>query len=308
LTKCSAATQLVAQASLAPTTVRQYSFHGQKFVEFLEKWGINDDEISEISLMDFISEFVLKKVSHSYVRQLFAAAKRVALHKNPSLLIDPNLLSQVLNGAKNLCRPPKVKQFTWDPTIVLEFLEALPIPGDVKSLAAECALILALSTGLRVSDLNRLGSEATVSRDSFSLPFLEKTKTGFRDSISIQPLKGSDRICPFIAYCRYVTASTDLCKNSSLVRDKFLFVSATTGKRVQVVTIRNWMVSLLERAGISASAGSTRSAAASSAWWNNLSFDSIARMAGWKRESTFQRFYKKPLSFSGANLMNPSFI
>jgi integrase len=173
----------------------------------------------------------------------------------------------------------------------------------VPELAAECALLLALSSALRASDLNRLGADCTVNRDCFSIPFLEKTKTGFREPVSIKPFVGSDRVCPFLAFVRYVKASRDLCTENSITREKFLFVSATTGKRVKVTTIRHWLVNLLGQAGVLASAGSTRSAAASSAWWQGLPFDSIAKMAGWKSESTFQKFYKKPIVFKGTNLM-----
>jgi integrase len=300
---CSDNVKLVAQASLAESTKRQYAALALKFVQFLALYEIDDSDINECTLMDFISEFVVKKVSHSYVRQLYATAYRVALHENPLLMVDQALLSQVLAGAKNLCSVPKPRSFSWDPNDVLAYIQSIPVPESVKDLAAECALLLALATALRVSDLNRLGSEFSVNKGSFSIPFVEKTKTGFRDPISVKPLEGEDRVCPFVSLKRYLEKSRLLCSDNSIIRDKFLFVSATTGKRVKVPTIRNWIVELLKKAGILASAGSTRSAAASDAWWKNLSFDSIAKMAGWKRESTFQKFYKRPISFAGANLM-----
>jgi integrase len=305
LISCSANANLVARASLADSTVKQYSAHAEKFKQFLSNNQIADSEISEVHLIDFISDYVVQQVSHSYVRQLYAAALRVASHKNPKLTVDQGLLSQVFAGAKSMCAVPKSKLVSWDPSEVLEYLQSIPIPSSIQGLAAECALILALSSALRVSDLNRLGADYTVNRDSFSIPFIEKTKTGFRDVVSIKPFVGSDRICPFLAFMRYLKASHDFCRENSIARDKFLFVSATSGKRVKVPTIRNWIVELLKKAGILASAGSTRSAAASSAWWQGLSFDSIAKMAGWKRESTFQKFYNKPIVFSGANLMQP---
>jgi integrase len=303
LISCSENARIVARASLADSTVRQYSAHAEKFESFLLKSKVVDSDISEVHLIDFVSDYVIKKVSHSYVRQLYAAALRVASHKNPDLTVDQSLLTQIFAGAKNLCTVPKTKQASWDPNEVLEYLQAEPIPLSIQGLAAECALLLALSSALRVSDLCRLGADYTVDRDSFSIPFLEKTKTGFREVISIKPFAGSDRICPFLAFMRYLKASHDFCYENSIVRDRFLFVSATSGKRVKVPTIRNWIVELLKKAGILASAGSTRSAATSSAWWQGLSFDSIAKMAGWKRESTFQKFYKKPIIFTGANLM-----
>jgi integrase len=303
LINCSENAQLVARASLAQSTIKQYSAHAEKFIQFLEQQKVADSDISEVDLVNFISNYVLKKVSHSYVRQLYASALRVASHRNPLISIDNNLLAQVFAGAKNLCAIPKSKQVSWDPNEVLDYLKSISVPSSLQSLAAECALLLALSSALRASDLNRLGVDCVVHRDVFSIPFLEKTKTGFREPVSIKPFIGSDRICPFLAFMRYVKASREFCKDNSIVREKFLFVSATTGKRVKVPTIRNWIVNLLSQAGVLASAGSTRSAAASSAWWQGLPFDSIAKMAGWKHESTFQKFYNRPIVFSGVNLM-----
>jgi hypothetical protein len=44
-----------------------------------------------------------------------------------------------------------------------------------------------------------------------------------------------------------------------------------------------------------ATPGSTRSAAASSAFATNMSFDAIAGLAGWRHEHTFQKHYHRKI-------------
>jgi hypothetical protein len=302
--QCSKEAQELAQASLAKSTVKQYENNVRKFVSFMEEFGIGIEEISEITLIEFITQLAAKRFSYSYVRSIFAATLRAVKHKRPDLVIDPELLDQVLKGAASVL-PKQVKaNFTWDPDIVIDYLLKLPVPSDLRSLAAECAIIFSLSTGVRASDLHRMGSQIQVDRDSFSLPYLEKTKTGIFSTFTVQPLVGSDRICPFAAYVRYLKASTDSCRENKFERSPFLFVSATDGARVKIATLRNWLVFILQKAGVISTAGSIRSATTSSAWWRGKSFDVIASLAGWKRESTFQKFYKKPILAKSGNLLN----
>ena len=55
----------------------------------------------------------------------------------------------------------------------------------------------------------------------------------------------------------------------------------------------------LSRLGINVSVygvQSTRATSASGAYANNTSFYTVMKAAGWARESTFRKFYNKPLS------------
>ena len=69
-------------------------------------------------------------------------------------------------------------------------------------------------------------------------------------------------------------------------------------KPVKSVSIARWIKELLTEAGVDTdkfSAHSTRAAASSSAKAAGLSTAEIMKMAGWSRQSTFEKFYHKPI-------------
>ena len=69
-------------------------------------------------------------------------------------------------------------------------------------------------------------------------------------------------------------------------------------KPVSRDTISRWIRNVLENAGINTNlfgAHSTCAASTSAAQSNNVSINTIMDAAGWSRESTFRKFYDKPI-------------
>ena len=81
---------------------------------------------------------------------------------------------------------------------------------------------------------------------------------------------------------------------------KQLFISYTKPhKAVSPDTVSRWIKTTLVDAGIDTSkysAHSTRSASTSAAKGNNISIPTIMKIAGWSQESTFTKFYDKPVA------------
>ena len=70
-------------------------------------------------------------------------------------------------------------------------------------------------------------------------------------------------------------------------------------KAVSPDTVSRWIKTTLVDAGIDTSkysAHSTRSASTSAAKGNNISIATIMKSAGWSQESTFTKFYDKPVA------------
>jgi hypothetical protein len=136
------------------------------------------------------------------------------------------------------------------------------------------------------------------------IPYLEPPKTKekggrIRSALTIRLFPQDKRICPGEAIRRYLAIS------AMPQRSRYLFVSATDGHRAAIATMRKWLAEILTSAGIQGPPGSTRSAASSSAWAQGKSFDRIAAMTGWLRETTFTRHYKKRIIQMGENLLDP---
>ena len=81
---------------------------------------------------------------------------------------------------------------------------------------------------------------------------------------------------------------------------KQLFISYTKPhKAVSPDTVSRWVKTTLVDAGIDTSkysAHSTRSASTSAAKGNNISIATIMKSTGWSQESTFAKFYDKPVA------------
>ena len=93
----------------------------------------------------------------------------------------------------------------------------------------------------------------------------------------------------------YLTVTTNLRSSTKLFVSYIKPYGAVTAS-----TIGRWIKTLLERAGIDTkqfSAHSTRSASTSKAA-ASVSVDIILATAGWKEESTFRQFYKKPVAIT----------
>jgi len=93
-------------------------------------------------------------------------------------------------------------------------------------------------------------------------------------------------LCVFTSLKEYISRTSDLRSS------QFLFVT-TTPPHGQAAkhTLRTWVVRTLGEAGIQASAGSTRAAAASYAAASRVPLTSILARGDWARASTFTNHY-----------------
>jgi integrase len=101
-----------------------------------------------------------------------------------------------------------------------------------------------------------------------------------------------------------VTSLEQYLLKTSVVRDgnNELWLSFNKPhKPVSKDTIARWIKTVMGKAGIDTScyaAHSTRSASTSAASSTKLPIDIIMKAAGWSSETTFQRFYNKPIEHS----------
>jgi hypothetical protein len=124
---------------------------------------------------------------------------------------------------------------------------------------------------------------------SWVIPYLEDRKTGPSPPQLVKAYSVS-RLCPARAIQRFLV----LARKVRAENEPYLFISSL-GTRASVDTLRTWVVELLDEAGIKAPAGSCRSASTSAAVLRNVDIDSVMKSAGWKRESTFRRYYQRAL-------------
>jgi integrase len=248
------------------------------------------DSALVIDVLSFLQEYVDKKRAASTIRQLHAALLHFfTLYRRPEIINSP-IVTLFVQGAQRLAPKSERSPFIWDPEIPLQFINNSPFPATLRSAGKEALLLLLLATGIRVSDAHRLSKRMSKSGEVWMIPFLEGRKTGPSPPQLVKPY-ASARLCPARALQRYLALANPVREENQ----PFLFIS-TLGVRASIDTLRNWVVELLDAAGIKAPAGSCRSASTSSAVARNVDIDQILKSAGWASESTFRRYYHRALN------------
>lgn len=201
-----------------------------------------------------------------------------------------------------IARPtlPRYKEI-WDVSIVFNYLKELhPVEQlTLKDVTHKTVILLALLSGQRCQTLHSLSIRNMLQTDEkivFNIMELLKTS---------KPSKHWGRL-EFIAYPEdkrlcVVTCLKHYLKLTGPLRGDFeqlLLSYQKPHKPVASETIGRWLKNVLNKAGIDTNifcAHSTRSAATSAAKSLNISIQTIMDAAAWTNESTFQKFYCKPV-------------
>ena len=188
---------------------------------------------------------------------------------------------------------------------MLEYLKLLPGNEDLqlKDLTQKLAVIMALTNAARASDIQALDIRflrITEEGARFQIPGLTKTRRSGPPLEAFYPVFTEDPdLCPVKNLQAYIDRTEDLRREST---NKPLFIALKKPHAgVTASTISRWLKEVMQRAGIDTGVfkpHSTRSASVSAAKRRGVSTSDILKAAQWSRESTFQRFYYRPLDSS----------
>jgi integrase len=277
-------------SSVAPSTKLAYEKVFWNFVSFFDEKDLSFDSIEIDTVLSFLQRFV--GLSESRIRTVVAALKFFLRVYKRADLSDHPLLSLFAKGAQNLAPLPREKPSIWNPETVLKELKSRPRPSSFLPCAREALLLLLLATGWRVDDAWKLDVKVNFTSESMIVFFRDKRKCKVKGthtlSREIPAFSESERVCPVRALSSFVNLARKIRKKDS----HYLFVSSL-GLRASKDTLRRWVEVLLLSCGISASAGSCRSAASSSALERKWPLDQILKSAGWSSESTFRKYYDR---------------
>ena len=191
---------------------------------------------------------------------------------------------------------------TWDVNIVIHYLARLGLPENLtlKVLTYKVVMLLALLTGQRRQTLHALDihfMQLTTDKCTFSINTLLKTS---RVGHHLHPLKLlAFEPNPALCIVKHLRCYVDRTKPLRGTQSRLLISYQKPYKVVSADTISRWLKTVLNLAGIDTTkfgAHSTRSASTSAAKAMDVSLDVIMESAGWTQESTFARFYNKPVT------------
>ena len=225
-------------------------------------------------------------------------------------------ISRLMKGIFNL-RPPFPRYVqTWDVSVVLryvKFLSEAPLLS-MKNLTLKLVMLMALVSLSRANLLHKLDLRFRVfKRDGvlFTLPPARNSSRVTSPLIDITfPVFPQDRSLCIVNCLKTYERKTKSFRQVHKDNPDPLFLSYYRPHRpIASTTVSRWLKYVLKSVGIDVSiykGYSTRSAAASAAKLKGVTTSDILKVADWSRETTFTRFYYRPLEnvAVGINLLS----
>ncbi|XP_057335443.1 uncharacterized protein LOC130674191 [Microplitis mediator] len=277
-------------SSLTENTIKQYSNPIKLWWQFCNKKGLDPFEISESELLDFLSTRFEVGASYGTLNSTRAAVSLIA----KTSLSNSVLLNRFFKGVFKQ-RPLKARyDRTWDPKIVLDFLERWSPVESLKlsELTKKVTTLLALGTGLEIEIKD----------------LIKTSKKGVKQPLLQLPMfKEKPQLCIVTHVLRYIELTKELREDC----EKLLMTWRKPHKEASSQTISRWIKSVPSASGVSEefTGYSTRHTSTSSAYRKGLDINKIKSTAGWSKSSeVFARFYNRPLQETDDNFAKTVFL
>ena len=191
-------------------------------------------------------------------------------------------------------------QSVWDPDVVLDFIKQWGLNESLSliNLSKKLAMLMLLQSGQRGQTLLLLDIQC-MRLDPARVVFhikapLKTSRPGFHMSeVAFDAFEPDRGLCVVDTIESYLSATADLRGDVT----SLFIISRAPYTAASRDTVSRWVRSLLLEAGVDVgqfAPGSTRHAAASKAA-GKLSVEDILKAVGWRQESTFASFYRKPV-------------
>jgi hypothetical protein len=211
-------------------------------------------------------------------------------------------VSLFMKGVFNI-KPTQPKYVSaWDLSVVLSFLEGWSPAADIslEKLTFKIIMLILLVTGQRPQILHKLSllhlrSGADYHEFVLELTDFKQGRPNYRpNTIMLKASLPNKKLCIHTYLSVYIQRTALLRKE----QPQLLLSPKKPHKAASANTISRWIKQVLQQAGVDVgvfSAGSTRAAATSTAKAQGASIEQVLNMGGWSRETTFNRFYNRPI-------------
>lgn len=282
------------ESSIRNTTKKAYDVAWKQWAKWCEERNISPISKAINPILEYLSDLWTRGLAYNTIN---IHRSMLATTLDFDGIRGNQLVKQLLKAMYDT-RPPRPKySTTWPIENVLELLKSWG-PNDqlnLRRLSKNTAMLLALTTFLRFSELATIVSESVVfslSGVSFRLARPRKAqRSGPLCSFRIETFQ-DPLLCPVACLRRYIQDTTKVHGTDNVL----MIGTVPPHKPVGSSSIARWLKLTMTEAGIDStifSAHSTRGAASSRALDRGLPVDVILQAGGWSIESTFLRFYRR---------------
>ena len=288
--------------SRRPATRRQYNTYINQWNSYCTKNKYNPIEPYLANVLDFLTELYKKGLSYSAINTARSRLSSIIEIEGKPVGEHPHIV-RFVKGVFNL-RPslPKTRSI-WDPEVVLNVLRDLsPLESlTMKQLTLKCLTLLWLLSAQRGQSMQLIDvRNISITDDEVKITFgdlLKTSRPGFhQQDICLKSYKPDKRLCIVTTISEYITRRKSICpKNCNQ-----LFISYQKPHHpVTASTIARWVKEIMQMSGLNTNIftpHSLRAASTSAAMRASIPIDCILATAGWKKDSTFRKYYNKPLT------------
>ncbi|XP_072235172.1 uncharacterized protein [Leuresthes tenuis] len=318
------------QCARASSTRSLYSCKWRVFEEWCDARRIVSFQCSVRDILCFLQDLLEKGKAFSTIKVYLAAISACHMGLGDKPVGQHPLVCRFMNGVRRKLPVSRPMVPLWDLAVVLDALSQHPFEPlegvGLKFLSLKTALLLALTTAKRVSDLQALSTRSPCLQFSPGLSkvclrpnpaFIPKVvESAYRcPTVELKafppPPFGSAEESRLNALCPVRALRVYVDRTASFRGTDQLFVSWATphkGKPLSRQRLSRWIVEAIVLAyrcrGLQPPAGlkahSTRSMATSWALFKGIRVEDICAAASWSSRHTFVRFYR--LNVSGPSL------
>ena len=251
-------------------------------------------------MVNFLSTLYEQGLGYSALNTARSAISTIVTMENNTTCGEHKTVRRFMKGV--FASRPALPRYshTWDAETVLTHLDSLA-PAEslsLKELTLKLTTLIALITGQRCQTIYHMDiTHMQKCEDKFRFfinDLIKTSKPGRPQPVLILP-----KFTENINRCVFKTLEVYLEKTANIRRSNKLLLSYRKPHApVHKETIGRWVKTILGRAGIDITlfkAHSTRAAATSAAKRAAVPMTSIMRAAAWQSDSTFRKFYEKPL-------------
>ncbi|XP_051980853.1 uncharacterized protein LOC127642225 [Xyrauchen texanus] len=309
------------QCARASSTRSLYDCKWRVFEEWCEGRRVTSYQCSITDILCFLQDLMDKGRSFSTIKVYLAAIAACHVGFDSATVGQHPLIRRFMKGARRSLPVPRRVVPEWDLSMVLDTMSQQPFEPlgsiSLKNLSFKTALLLALASAKRVSDMHAFSVHPSCTKFSLSgdkvflrpnPAFMPKCFPAFTCEVielsALHPAPFSstedqrlNALCPVCALRVY------LDRTSSFRKSDQLFISwgpPHSGKPISKQCLSHWLVEAIslayESRGVQPPEGirahSTRGMAASWALFKGVSLQDICAAASWASPHTFARYYR----------------
>ena len=291
------------------STTKAYESAWRRWASWCAARKVDPFSTTLTNILDFLTEMYNENKEHSTINSYRSAISTFHAKIDGVPAGQHPMVSRLMQGIFNT-RPSKPRYTSvWDVEVVLNHIKNMPPLNELRltELAGKLAMLMALTNADRASDLHLLDlnlKQIFSHGVRFQIAGLSKTRrSGPPREVTYFTFKECEAICPVATLEVYERRTADLHATDRDANPLFIGC-VKPHKPVTSSTISRWVRNLMQVSGIDVSifkSHSTRAASTSAATNLGVSVKDIMKTANWTSESTFKRFYLKPISLDFGN-------